>query len=180
MEARGKSRDDPPTAVVSEGQLTSLRTKLPKAFYERVKEVPLRVRGTLYLTLFGNPRTARLHFRDGFEDVPGAGRCEATQAPGRQNYFLLCDSAFRPPKGSLWAEWIDLESGRAHGGEVRVWSSYSPFPADLGLAPIYQYSTYSALQGPVSVVDLHTLQPVAYIQRNFELKDLRLADFERH
>ena len=115
-----KIQDDPPTAVVSEGQLTSLRTKLPKAFYERVKEVPLRVRGTLYLTLFGNPRTARLHFRDGFEDVPGAGRCEATQAPGRQNYFLLCDSAFRPPKGSLWAEWMDLESGRAHGGEVRV------------------------------------------------------------
>lgn len=171
-----RTPDEPRANVTSEGQLTSLRIKLDKTFYERVKDAPVTVRGALYLTVFGNGRTTRLTSWNQSQDVPGAGRCMATQSPNGQSYFLLCDSAFRAPKDFVSAEWVNLEKGAQL---IRPFSC-SPFPADLGINPIYQYSTYFVLQGPVSAVDVTTTEPLAFIRRGFELKDLRLADFERH
>jgi len=175
-----KAAHDPRTNVIFEGQLISLRTNLGKAFYEKVRDRPVTVHGTMYLTLFGNSRITRLPFRNESVELAGAGRCRATQAPTGQNYFLLCDSAFRAPKDSVWGEWVGGLEGLPRATTLNRWPSYSPFAADLSLNPIYQYSTYRALQGETSAVEVHTLEPLGYVQRDFEIKNLRLADFERH
>jgi hypothetical protein len=170
--------DDPRSNIVSEGRLISLRVKLGKARYEGVKDVPIDIRGTLYWTMFGNERVARVTFENHLQDVPGGGRCAATKGPTGQSYFLLCDSAFRLPKDSVWAEWIDTR-GTNHDASLSRAPSGSPFPAELGIGPIYPYSTYRALQGAASAVEVHALEPLGYVQRDFELKNLRLADFEQ-
>jgi hypothetical protein len=175
-----KTTGDPPSNVVSEGQLTALRTEVDKAFYERVKDQPVTIRGTLYFALFGHERITRLAFQNQFVDVPGAGRCTATQALTGQSYFVLCDSAFRSPKDFITMEWMDLRRNAGRATNPTLDRSGSPFPADLGINPIYQYSNYDVLQGPASAADVHTMEPLAYVKRDFEIDNLRLSDLERH
>jgi hypothetical protein len=170
---------DPWRNLMVQGQIAQLQATLNKSFYERVRGMPITVRGTFYITLFGNSRRSRLAFGNRSSAVPGVGRCTATTAPNGQNYFLVCQSAFRDPKDDIQVNWVDLAKGVSHRQGLAIDQSYSPFPADLGISPVNQYSTYSTLQGPASVVDIYTTEPLAYIQREFELQGVRLADYEQ-
>jgi hypothetical protein len=57
-------------------------------------------------------------------------------------------------------------------------ASYSPFPADLGLDPVSQF--FSDAQGSFSDVEIAISKPLAYIQKDFEIDNVRLSDFESH
>ncbi len=56
--------------------------------------------------------------------------------------------------------------------------SYSPFPADLGIDPVHQFSSFASEPGPFSEVAIETLEPLAHLRHDFEIDNVRLSDFE--
>src|SRR6266478_487348 len=57
------------------GQKFSLEATVDGAFYRKIKDEPLKVRGSLYMTLFGNRQTVRVPFEDRSVPVPRVGVC---------------------------------------------------------------------------------------------------------
>jgi hypothetical protein len=166
------------------GQKFSLEATVDGAFYRKVKDEPLRVRGSLYMTLFGNRQTVRVPFGDRSVLVPRVGVCSASGGANRQSYFLICSSAFRFPP--VLVSYSFIQSAKESVQDV--WSSteprrpisYSPFPAELGISPVSQDFTFSTVSVPLSEARVDTVEPLAHIRRNFEIGNLRLADFEVH
>jgi len=164
------------------GQKFSLEAAVDGAFYRKIKDEPLKVRGSLYMTLFGNRRTVRVPFLDRSVLVPRVGVCSATGGVHRQSYFLICSSAFRFPPVLVSYSFIPS----AKEALQDVWSSteprrpisYSPFPAEPGISPVSQDFTFSTVRVPLSEARVDTLEPLAHIRRNFEIDNLRLGDFE--
>jgi len=168
----------------SMGQEFSLQVTVDGAFYRKVKNEPMKVRGLLYLTLFGNRQTVLVPFGDRSVPVSRVGVCSASGGGNRQSYFLICSSAFRfppalvsyrfiqSPKEAVQDVWSSTEPRRA--------ISYSPFPAELGVSPVSQDFTFSIVRVPLSEARVDTVEPLAHIRRNFEIDNLRLADFEVH
>jgi hypothetical protein len=141
-----------------------------------VLDLPVTVRGTLYLALLNKAESFHLPF--GNSVAIGGGRCTAMTQLGQPNDAVFCAFPFRLPSGLMWAD------GRNGGNTVAVsagpvaMESYSPFPADPGIRPITRGFSYIHAQQPISAIDLHTMKPLAYVERNFEFRDLRLADFQ--
>jgi hypothetical protein len=163
------------------GQEFSLQATLDGAFYRKVKDEPIKVRGSLYLTLFGNRQTARVPFGDRSVPVPRVGVCSASGGANRQSYFLICSSAFRFPPALVSYSFIQSAKGTVQD----VWSStqpraisYSPFPAELGISPVSQDFTFSTVHVPLAEARVATVEALAHIRRNFEIDNLRLGDFE--
>lgn len=162
-------------------QKFSLQATVDGSFYRKVKDEPLKVRGSLYLTVFGNQQMARVPFGDRPILVPRVGVCSASGAANGRPYFLICSSAFRFPP--VLVSYRFLQSAEDTAQEVESSTqpraiSYSPFPADLGISPVSQDFTFSTVRVPLSEATVDTLEPRAYIQRDFEINDLRLGDFE--
>jgi len=164
------------------GQRFSLSATVDGAFYKKVKDQPIRVRGSVYLTIFGNRQTARVPLGDQLVPVPRVGVCTASGGGNRQSYFLGCSSAFRFP--AVLVSYRLIQSTSEGNGDV--WTSaeprpisYSPFPAEPGIIPVSQDFTFSIPRVPSSEARVDTVEPLAYIQRNFEIDNLRLGDFQR-
>jgi hypothetical protein len=163
------------------GQEFSMQATVDGAFYRKVKDEPLKVRGSLYLTLFGNRQTARVPLEDRSIPVPRVGVCSASRGANRQSYFLICSSAFRFP-----AVLVSYRFKQSVKDTVQeVWSStepraisYSPFPADPGINPVSQDFTFSTVPVPLSEATVDTLEALAHIRRDFEINNLRLGSFE--
>jgi len=175
--------DQLPLRIASKmGQKFSLEATVDSAFYRRVKDEPLKVRGSVYMTLFGNRQTVRVPFGDRSVPVPRVGVCSASGGANGQSYFLICSSAFRfPPvlfsysfkqsaKEAVQDVWSSTEPRRP--------ISYSPFPAELGISPVSQDFTFSTVAVPLSEARVDTVEPLAHIRRNLEINNLRLGDFE--
>jgi hypothetical protein len=81
--------------IRSTGDISSLYASIDSASYDRLKNQPVRIRGSVFLTLYGNPRRAVLPIRDQpvFSPTPGVGLCSALRT-GR-GVLLSCRSAFR-------------------------------------------------------------------------------------
>jgi hypothetical protein len=163
------------------GQEFSMQATVDGAFYRKVKDEPLKVRGSLYLTLFGNRQTARVPLEDRSIPVPRVGVCSASRGANRQSYFLICSSAFRFP-----AVLVSYRFKQSVKDTVQeVWSStepraisYSPFPAEPGINPVSQDFTFSTVPVPLSEATVDTLKALAHIRRDFEINNLRLGSFE--
>jgi len=163
------------------GQEFSLQATLDGAFYRKVKEAPIKVRGSLYLTLFGNRQTARVPFGDRSVPVRRVGVCSASGGAKRQSYFLICSSAFRFP--SVLVSYSFIQPAKEGVQDVRSSTqprtiSYSPFPAELGISPVSQDFTFSTVYVPLAEARVETVEALAHIRRNFEIDNLRLGDFE--
>ena len=175
--------DQLPLRIASKmGQKFSLEATVDSAFYRRVKDEPLKVRGSVYMTLFGNRQTVRVPFGDRSVPVPRVGVCSASGGANGQRYFLICSSAFRFPP--VLFSYSFKQSAKEAGQDV--WSStgprrpisYSPFPAELGISPVSQDFTFSTVAVPLSEARVGTVEPLAHIRRNLEIDILRLGDFE--
>ena len=163
------------------GQELSLEITVDGAFYRKVKDEPMKVRGSLYLTIFGNHQTARVPFGDQSVPVPGVGVCAASAGAKQKSYFLICSSAFRFPP--VLVSYRLLETTKE--GAQQVWTStqpraisYSPFPAEPGIVPVNQDFTFSTVRASLSEARVDTVEPLAYIQRSFEIDNIRLRDFQ--
>ena len=163
----------------------SFHARLAPSFYRSVKNSPVRLRGSLYLTLYGNPRLTLLPVRDETALVPtaGVGLCSSTQSRG--GIVLTCRSALRSRPDvveySVQVVWrlgeppIDL---RRMTDNRPV--SYSPFPAELSLIPVSLTALQTQVRptAAVSGVYVRALEPVAHTRQEFEITGLRLADYE--
>src|SRR6267143_2418762 len=160
-------------------QKFSLEATVDGAFYRKVKDEPLKVRGSLYMTLFGNRQTVRVPFEDRSVPVPRVGVCSASGGANRQSYFLICSSAFRFPPVLVSYRFIQSSTEAVQD----VWSSteprrpisYSPFPAELGISPVSQDFTFSTVRAPLSEARVDTVEALVHIRRNFEIDNLRLG-----
>jgi len=170
-----RSEPQPWGYVISEGSVTTLQTTVPGSFYRKVKDEPVAIRGTLYLTMFGNPQTARIPFESRFESrpvpAPGVGLCSAQQMDDGKGYFVLCAHPFRSLAGIVSVYFDDFRT-IAHGESI----SYSPFPAELKFDPVSLYLDSSS-RALVSTVLITNQEPLAHIRRDFELVGLRLSEF---
>lgn len=142
----------------------------------------MRVRGSLYLTILGNRQTARVPFGDQSVLVPQVGVCAASGGANRQSYFLICSSAFRSPP--VLVSYRFMQSTKEATEDVPTPTpprpiSYSPFPAEPGIIPVSQDFTFSIARVALSEARVDTVEPLAYVQRNFEIDNLRLGDFQR-
>jgi hypothetical protein len=142
---------------------TGVSVSVPNDFYDRVKDQPVKLRGTAYLTVFGNRRMT-LVARE-LTRIPGIGACLAEQS--FQQTRFACLSLFRSPSN-------EILSPRAMGTSQ---ISYSPFPAELGNSPVSIFGLNTILSETEQTVDLVSMEPVAYIERSFEIDGQRLRDF---
>jgi hypothetical protein len=167
--------------VDSESQILTLESEVDGSFYRSVKDKPVRLHGTLYITLFGNRRTARIPFGRERVAVPGMGICSASRATRGHMYFLFCASPFRPAPDLVSVHFV--EQGKdvfreVSPYQVRRRGSYSPLPAELDINPVSQYFTYMQSPRELSEVVIDDLEPLAHVRREFELDGLRLGEFE--
>lgn len=171
---------EPWSYVGSTGQWLALQTTVDGSFYRKVKDQPVKLRGALYLTLYGNRRTASVPFQDRSVPVPGVGMCSASRGADAHTYFFRCSSAFRwqPDLVFIYVagkdNWAETSYSPLHA------ISYSPFPADLGISPVGVYGRfgYATFREPVSPVTVSTMEPLTHMARDFEISGLRLGDFE--
>ncbi|MGA2770621.1 MAG: hypothetical protein ABSG26_07380 [Bryobacteraceae bacterium] len=147
--------------VTTRDQVLWLQATVDGGFYRKVKDQPVKLRGAMYLTLYGNLRVTEVPFSAPPMAVPGRGLCTATPGAGRKSYYLICSSVFLDPEGP---------------------ATYSPFPADLALDPVNSHRTYiAAFYYPFAAftaATVGTTEPLAHLRRDFEIGGLRLGDFE--
>jgi hypothetical protein len=184
------------------GQNFVLWTTLESSYYQKVKDEPLTVRGTVYLTLYGHRQSTRVPFDESSVSVSRVGVCSASETPNRRVYFAICSSAFRYPSALVSYRFLesatDLNKSQMPASQQRR-ISYSPFPADVGISPInqdyvfasnpaalwkhtYVFSSNPALRREATTdweqVAVDTMEPLDHIKLKFEINSLRLADFE--
>ncbi len=163
----------------------SFHARLAPSFYRSVKNSPVRLRGSLYLTLYGNPRLTLLPVRDETVLVPtaGVGLCSSTQSRG--GIILTCRSALRSrPDVVAYSVQVVWRLGEPPINLRQMTDnrpvSYSPFPADLSLIPVSLTALQTQVRpsAAVSGVYVRALEPVAHTRQEFEISGLRLADYE--
>jgi hypothetical protein len=174
--------DQVPLRYVSDmDQKFSLQFTLDDAFYGKIKNEPLTIHGSLYLTLFGNRQSARIPFGDRLVTIPRVGICSASGGSSQRSDFLICTSAFRFPPVLVSYRFIQSTNGTPSDVSTSTQPrsiSYSPFPAEAGINPVSQDFSFSSSPSPFSQALVDTIEPLAYIQRNFTIDNLRLADYE--
>ena len=135
-----------------------------RSTFERIKNEPVTVRTSFYLTLFGDRQTTTVPATNQVVAVPGAGLCSA--AP----MFIRCLTAFRDPDHR-----ISVRSGPWYAPMFSAQLTYSPFPAELGISPIYMvWQTVDLMTSDVAFL---TDKPVAHFRRDIEFRDVRLVDY---
>jgi hypothetical protein len=163
--------------VSTTGRLITLQTTLDGASYRQIKDQPIRISGSMYLTLYGNRREFKLPFTEQTSMVPGLGKCAASTGKNAP-YFLVCDSVFRPQPEMVSVQFEDANREVSPYAEPRM-LSYSPFPAQFGLDPVNSYTSYSIYKGKLDTVTITTLEPVAHIRVPLLIENLKLADYEK-
>jgi hypothetical protein len=146
------------------------------AAYLTRNDVPVKVHGTLYFTVFGNPQTTQVPFGDHFVLVAQVGLCSATEShiEGyiRRNYLLLCNSAFRSPAALVSYRFAGSDQDSTD--HFRPLSqqrqpSFSPFPAELRISPVsHEYTTFNDLETWDRAV-IQTLEPLGHIRLDFDV-----------
>jgi hypothetical protein len=90
---------------------------------------------------------------------------------------LLCNSAFRTRSDLVAIQTLE----DAPGGPVATTeslaglASYSPFPADLNVNPVSRF--FSPRVRAISAASIEAVQPLAHLERDFEIEHVRLDDF---
>lgn len=158
------------------------RTTLQSGFYgglylER-NDVPVKVHGTVYLMVLGNPHTTPVPFGERSIAVPQVGLCSATESSNRRRDGVTCNSAFRSPELLVSYRFV------APGGDnsininpqmLRAPISLSPFPSDLRISPVNTDSSSSWASVPWDHALVETLEPLGHVRLDFEVSDLRLG-----
>lgn len=164
--------------VTETGQLIALQTLVDGSFYQKVKDQPSRMRGYLYVTLYGNHRISKLPFNEPSRTVPGLGICSATKKDNAP-YFLTCDQAFRGGADLISVRFEESTRDSINYIPQRGPSSYSPFPASFGVDPLFPYVAYSTYRGSLDAVTINTLEPLAHVKIPLAVDGLKLADYEK-
>jgi hypothetical protein len=153
-------------------------------FFSRLQQ-PLTIKGSVYMTLFGDDETAPITLGTPAAAQDGL-RCQSNRfgdrtrpvpaPPGMPTKYwystdtIFCTSLFQWPGKLVYA---DARDSRADFANTRI--SYAPFAWGLWLTPIEV--RWSELVGGGNVTIL-TRKPLVHFRRDFELTGVRFADFE--
>jgi hypothetical protein len=139
------------------------------ALFRAKETAPLTVRGSIFLTLFGEEERRTVSLRNRSVNVQDGIQCRSDQLTERAD-ALICRSLFRWPARLVYAQ---------SGGEQTDFSntriSYSPFPAEMRLDPLEVRWGDPMKADEVTIV---TKKPLVHFRREFEMRDVRLADFD--
>jgi hypothetical protein len=130
-------------------------------FFDRIKNTPVRIDTSVTLFLVRNRQTTTVS-RTEATKVPGGGLC---------NPLGYCVYPFRTPRVLItdndWPE--------------PAFTSYSPFPAEFGISPmvVLELTIGGTLSTPTSFT-VTTAEPVGRVRFDFDIDNVRLADFEVH
>ena len=147
--------------------------ELDRRFFDAERGHPVTLRGSLFLTVFGNRKvhTIYRHWLDNSVDLTATLRCYI----GPQG--MACVSPFRRTN-----QWVSVTTGASTEVALYFGMSYSPFPAELRFFPFERYWTPPPVAGgpdapsPVPDVIVDLAEPVAYVRRDFEIRDVHLLD----
>jgi len=134
------------------------------AFFNQERDQEVTLRGSLYLTLFGNPQVQTIPLQTTPVIAIGGLRC----ALGFLNQ-LFCISPLRWPERLVYARF--QETDRSYF----AWSiSYSPFPAGLDFDSIegHQVPTPPSARQ----VTIISEEPLGHLRRDFEIPGVHVAD----
>lgn len=187
-----------PRRYLQSSDLKSFFTVVDYSVYERIRNHPIHIRGSLYLTLYGNRRSVALPIRNGymFQQTPGVGLCAVARTG--DSMVLTCRSTFGS-KPDLVTFHI-IEALQTIGGTPEVLNSmtypravsYSPFPAEPNLIPvsglIQTAKVFSSVRNfdgrdftfEVLGVNATALEPVAHLRKDFDIRDVRFSEHEVH
>jgi hypothetical protein len=140
---------------------------LERSVFERIKDTPMRMHLTVYLTVLGDPHTVSVPFGGGPYRVPGVGMCGFFPG-GFGGTTLSCWAPFRHPT------YVLPQFGN-NPWERPPMREYSPFPAEWGINPIAD-SLWGVPMKATSLT-MTTMQPLAHIRREVDMPNVRLADF---
>jgi hypothetical protein len=171
-------------------KLFSIQSGFYGAAYLTRNNVPVKVHGTIYLTVYGNPHPTQISFGERFVPVAHVGLCSANENPNRQNdYSVVCNSAFRSPTALVYYQFVrpDENSNDADPVPMRNVSvpirgqlgvsalmnprqmSFSPFPADLQISPVSRDFRQSWVSTPWDHAVVETLEPVGHVRFDFDI-----------
>jgi hypothetical protein len=143
-----------------------IRFSVDPDVYDRWKDIPVKLSANADLTLYQHVRDDEV-FQGTFDD--DTGYCGSLGGGGP----LLCASPFLQLS-------ITLEQGSPPSrAETALYKSLAPFPTGVGFRPFDeplhpQYGTWP----PDARLSLD--RPVAYIQRRFEAREIRMKDLVTH
>jgi hypothetical protein len=135
------------------------------ALYRELRTSPLTLTGAAYITLFGDTESRTVTLQQHPVNVQDGLQCFVGDLG-----YLICRSFFRWPARLVYGE----SAGRKFSFMNTV-ISYSPFPAepDLGVMAWREGGGVSTAK-----VTLTTQKPLAYFWRRFQIRGIRLSDFE--
>jgi hypothetical protein len=134
--------------------------------FRRANQLDLTVRGTLFVTVFGQTQQSIVPVDDGTTYVPGFGVCAAiahevrttigTQTEVTPATWVDCQNAFRGPGVAL--AFGGRGAGPGYASEQPL--SYSPFPASFGIVPLGHFARDLPAMRTVPILIRH---PIAHI-----------------
>jgi hypothetical protein len=155
---------------------------LPADVYRANADIPLTLRASLFVTLFRDAESQVIPLQLEPATGPAGLRCRRVDFPRPASdpslppsglevtRNLVCESFFRWPARLVYAN-----TGSADMDFTNL-ISYSPFPATLSLWPIEAHT--ADLSPSASVAMIIAREPIAHVRRDFELRDVRLGDFD--
>jgi hypothetical protein len=135
------------------------------AWFEQERDATVTLRGTLYLSLFGNSRSKTIPIQTTRVNALDGLQCASM---GTLN-DVVCASPNRWPARLVYARFA--ETGTESFSPQRI--SYSPFPAGLSFWPIE--AEYVSAPQSADKVTIITKELIQNVRRDFEAH-VRLAD----
>ena len=154
-----------------------LRTglRIPRQLFERTRGMAALVSGTLYATLFGSAESRTIPFsrspvnaQDGLQCYDGGVLLQKSPSS-----VYGCRAFFG------WPSRLVSVSAANYQESLTKLVSYSPFPSGLGIdMRESRYATLASTEAArESGVTITTRKPLVHFHRDFELRDVRLADY---
>lgn len=140
----------------------------------------VNIHAILYITVFGADRPTTVPIDQPPTIVPSAGLCSGvtytdlirarSETVDNSATLVSCQSVFRDPR-------VILLSSRKGSELLPGRVSYSPFPADLRIAPVDDVAYFNS--EPVASMTVFTREPVAHVRAVVDVRDVYLQDFLR-
>jgi hypothetical protein len=137
-------------------------TTVDLPFFNWERQQAVTIRGSVYLTLFGNHRAATIPLSHTPVNALDGLRCHL----GIFDQFF-CDAAFGWPARLVYARFGEITSPLTES------VSYSPFPSGLHLDPV-ETRWAPSLPRSAREVTVEVEEPLAHVRRNFEIQGVRM------
>ncbi len=153
---------------------------IDQAVLDRIKNEPVTLHVSAYLTLTKRMSTTRLTVKNTLVDVPDWGRCSFQTV--QSSWQVWCLNPFRTPGVWTTYEAHDPSQPRAIDSNFPYTEhgTYLPLPEQVDLSPLTLISNFNGVGGLTDAILITTKVPVARSRRDFEIRDIHLADYEAH